>query len=734
MDVTLLKAPYEISFTGNIMPFIFGISPYGSNERAMNIKLNLRVMVESSLNSGIFTEVNSNSFLPNNSGIIQLDVSTVIHPYLSYLMPKFDTQTTYKSPDQSRRYKLSYYLTIDDSILIASTDTSVYTAVKGGIAMEHWHPSEFFTVNVVTNKMPLHIIAAGELFTQQLPRWLYWIYPSDDAAIQTIKIKAYYDDGSNASYTLPTTITSVKWQVCCAPMGADFVLANLSSVGKIIVKYDVTVTVPANIVIAQILNQNIDYRMFYDTNIILYRNSLGGLETIELKGEQDFEVDNTITQAIRVLPPNIYANNALMGQSMQQSGFDTAKFIGYTGLVNKAVANKMRDFFIAPEKFQMNETGKLIPIVIVGSNVKYYTNRDSVYGIMVTWNQAYQNQYYTPAVLMPITRACPGLEKMVVKQLSFNLLQISYSAPIPYNIVEFEITIGSVVNTYRFTGNTQTVTQTFPNTAVGSGTVNVQIKGRVICNPYAAVVDAGAYITIIIYAVAKTALIANNDFVTLDSGYNDYVPISTNPLTNDYDPEGLAISCIAAGGATHAGGNFTLSSGGAVTYKPPSIYYVGRDYFSYTITDGGTRTATAVYFINVGSYFAGVFAKVTFESIVTDSSGYTTGQIWVSFFSDSGCTTALDVTSLGFNVNYQQQLSTWTSHSNTAYTGVDDSSYVITNTNLTVAGVGTKVKVYDGAIFTGIDTGPDVDNPWLELYNMTSMAFVILPGTGYVGI
>ena len=159
MDVTLLKAPYEISFTGNIMPFIFGISPYGSNERAMNIKLNLRVMVESSLNSGIFTEVNSNSFLPNNSGIIQLDVSTVIHPYLSYLMPKFDTQTTYKSPDQSRRYKLSYYLTIDDSILIASTDTSVYTAVKGGIAMEHWHPSEFFTVNVVTNKMPLHIIS-----------------------------------------------------------------------------------------------------------------------------------------------------------------------------------------------------------------------------------------------------------------------------------------------------------------------------------------------------------------------------------------------------------------------------------------------------------------------------------------------------------------------------------------------------------------------------------------------
>lgn len=734
MEVTLLKKPHEISFTGNTIPFVFSISPYGINERSMNIKLSVRVLIESSYNSGIYTEIKNDSFIPNNSGIIQMDVSTILHPYLEYFMPRFDTPVLYNSDKQSKMYKINWTLTVDDSIVVAATDSDVFTAVKGGIAMEHWHPHEFFTVNVITNKQPLHLPESGSLSTTNLPKWFYWIYPADDGKDQTVKIKAYYDDGSNSTYTFSNTIIAGKWQVCCAPIGTDFIIDNLTSSGKLIVKYEIKVLVDTSTVIAQLLDLYIDYRKFYDTNVIVYRGSLGGLETIELLGAQDFEVDNTINIAQRVLPFSMHYNNALLGQSVQQSAFDIAKYIGYTGYITKASLQKLRDLFISPEKWQINETGKLIPIVIAGKNVKYFSSKDSVYSMSIEWIQAYQNQYYTPSVLLPTTRSCPGMEKLSVKQLNFTTLQISYAMPFPYETAEVEITIGSTVTTHRYKGNTQTILESFSNTATSGSPVSVQVKARVICNEYSDPIEAGGWTTVTISAVEKMALVAVNDFATIDKGFSDYVTLLVNPLLNDYDPESGLVTCVAASGTTHDGGHFTINTGGLVTFKPVSNTYTGRDYFSYTITDG-TRTATAIFYINVGTYYAGVFAKLDFRNITTvlatgHPSGHTDGEVWLSFYSDSTCTTPLDVTSLALTFNYRK---TNYHFSNGWYSAnfQDSGNYDASSsyTDLSCVGTGTEMRIYNGRLITMLRN-------WAVYtkYDYVQDNFTIRTGTGYVAV
>jgi YD repeat-containing protein len=93
--------------------------------------------------------------------------------------------------------------------------------------------------------------------------------------------------------------------------------------------------------------------------------------------------------------------------------------------------------------------------------------------------------------------------------------------------------------------------------------------------------------------VGAHAPIANNDAVSTLLN----TAVSFNPLTNDSDPDGVALSIKSIGTPAHGSATFTGSS---VTYTPANGY-VGGDSFSYTIWDGRVLTATATIAVTVAS-------------------------------------------------------------------------------------------------------------------------------------
>ncbi|WNO10367.1 retention module-containing protein [Teredinibacter sp. KSP-S5-2] len=93
-------------------------------------------------------------------------------------------------------------------------------------------------------------------------------------------------------------------------------------------------------------------------------------------------------------------------------------------------------------------------------------------------------------------------------------------------------------------------------------------------------------------AAVNDAPVAVNDGIT---STNVNAPITLNLLSNDYDVDGDSISFYSV---TANRGTLVVNPDNTITYTPPSDY-VGRDFISYTITDGNGETATSIALVNI---------------------------------------------------------------------------------------------------------------------------------------
>lgn len=726
MEITLIKQPYTVSFSGNPMPFTFALSPYGSNERLINIAVVIRLQAETAYNSNSFSDIKVQTCLPDDAGLVQIDVNTIIHPYLNYYSPKLTLNTPVICNKQFIRYKILYYITVDNKPLGSIAESAIFNAIKGGMAIEQWHPTEFFTNIITANKQPLHFFLPTETITPTEYKWLYWIYPYADNNQQTIECKLFWEDGSTDTIAIANNLFTKQWNVCCTPIGITQILqAIIAAKNMLLVKYSIKIYTDANIIVAEQFFK-VDYRNYTLPTQLIYRNSTGGLETIFIKAQTDFEVDFTVQQAQKVLPPAYFNNTILQAQNIEASIYKTNKFSGYTNYLSREEAERIADFFVSKEKYEVYEN-KLIHIIASPKNVKFFSNKENLISIQIDWQHSYLNQYFTPKNLMPITRSCPALTGFTVKQVNAYILQFMWSMPVPYEDILITVSIpnnagGNDVFESVFSGNTKAVRQSFQNLTFSNTNNTITVTARVICDKQTN--DLGPASTIVLTAHTQSGLIAVDDNYVIAAGYNSGVLLSGSVLLNDYDPDGQPITVIPAASTTNKNGSYSIDASGNITYTPPSSTFNGKDYFQYTIKDAAnTRTATATAYISVGNTPSGVFAKIVLRNTVGygggGNSSSMSGEVWIDFFGDPAGTQPLDITSLGLTINYRQ-----------VEVNIDrDGNSTQNQSNLQITGTLSKVKIYEGELNSS-DFDPSM-GPFAQEYYIN---FIILTGTGYVGI
>lgn len=721
METVLIKQPPEISFSGNPMPYFFSITPYGTIEKAQDIKLIVRVLVESLFGNNNFIEVKVQAFYPNTNGQIKIEIQTLIDPFLEYYTPKLSLIKPAQAFNQRKRYRVQYTLQKDGAIIGDIQSSPILYAIKGGMSYDQWHPSQFFNKNILQDKNPLNFIAVGEKCHVAEKKYLFWIYPFADNKVQTVMIDIMLDDNSIIQYDLPYTIFCGKWGICCVPIG--FNQLNLSAfvpVGKWPVSYSVKVMNADNIAIVAPIVYNIDHRNFYDTYQLLYRNSLGGIDTIRLRGAVDFEADYVRQNAERTVPPSYYSNGNLLAQSIDENAEETPKFKGDTGFLSKASVDKLRDLFLSPQKMEL-ENGKLLPISINNKNVKFFSNKENLYSLQIEWQRAYTNEFYTPIGSITDNQTCPAVENFIVKQLNKKLLQIMYSLVMPYERIEVQVITSEGTQNFYYTGNYQTVKQTFDN-PIDVGTELITIKARTLCDEEAVPPNVGPFTIIELLISGNSLPIANPDIYNIASGFNSPLILPGSVLTNDYDPDGDNIEVIADAGATTAGGTYSINDAGTVTYTPPNSDYIGADTFIYSIQEtGGGTPVDAIVTINVGVFSGNVFAKIVYRNMqYTNEPGYSQaiGEVWIDFFNNPAGTQVIDVTALGLTFN-------WRNH---YYQQQFEAAFVEADADSSIAGTGTKVKIFDGEIYVY------EDNEAYLYPRINNNIFSVLTGTGYVPI
>lgn len=229
LDVILLKTPYSVAFTGNPMPFAFALAPYGDTERAQVILLQVRVLIEDTYGTNVFTEIHSQNIYPDNNGMVSLDVRTLIDPYLKWFLPKPDmpSGTIKEATEQRKRYKLSYLLQQNSEVIGVTQETGLFLAVKGGLSYESWKPIDFF--NQAEDGQPLHFPVAKNAVLPDQPLFFWWLMPDvpestcipvtiDPVQLADADTSIEYDEYIYVHGSAPITITQI-----IIPDGLDWV-------------------------------------------------------------------------------------------------------------------------------------------------------------------------------------------------------------------------------------------------------------------------------------------------------------------------------------------------------------------------------------------------------------------------------------------------------------------------------------------------------------------------------
>ncbi len=98
--------------------------------------------------------------------------------------------------------------------------------------------------------------------------------------------------------------------------------------------------------------------------------------------------------------------------------------------------------------------------------------------------------------------------------------------------------------------------------------------------------------------VAAALPTANADAYTATVGTPLTVPAATGVLSNDTDPNGLALTAAVATQPTH--GTLTLNADGSLTYTP-TAGYIGTDTFTYQAADSAGQSTPTTVTVNVQS-------------------------------------------------------------------------------------------------------------------------------------
>ena len=730
MQIILVKQPYEVSFSGNPIPYLFSLSPYTDREESQNLRIVIGVQVEQAFSSGIFDEVKTQTFFPDADGGIVFDISSILHPYLEYFIPPLSLDQPVFATGQYKRYQLSYYLTKDNIPLTVKVVTGPQLVIKGGMPYQDWNPVDFFEQVIQGGRPWLQFETPGEKVQLLDTRYLFFLCPFDVDPAGPIPIINYEMQVPAVGGSIAINCFAFKkWEIICIPATIDKIPGLLSqlSAGDSVSSYTVNFSTSSGLSVTY--TYVVDQRNLYNGHTILYRTSCGGIETFTLRGQVDMEAEYSRENITKINPPIYYANQNLLAQQQELHNEETEKYAGDTGFVSKPVMMKLRDLLLSVQKWEF-VGGKLIPVVSVQKNVKFFSNKDNLVSMQLEWQRAFTNSSNTPAGLIPGGLSCPAVETFIVGQLNKTTLEIYYALRVPYDRVEITVQCvpTGVTATYLFNGNSgRVLVPAVSDPANETGLPYYKlVSARTVCDELHNSYGPNWDINIV---VDNSTPVAINHTYSINKGFSTPVVLETNLLDGCYDPDDDPIQAVPELSGIHGdmGGLFVINDVGYCYYTPPSPSFTGTEICPYQIREvGGSTLASANMIVLVGNGIKTIYVKIVTTNSITSLTdtpptkvAKTTCKTWVYFYSDAAGTVATDVTGLRLIINFNKYLQE-------EVRGTPLPTYVI---KMTVAATGTRTLVADGEVYYR-----DWYYPFGSSNEVRNTSYLVQYGAGYVAI
>lgn len=456
MAIVINKRPSKITWTGN--PCNYELYSAAADADA-TIYFEVRLMYK--YVSGSYTEAVRFPVFPKD-GLAQVDVKDLIHGILNHGLPPFTGTETdvYIAPEQTGFFYLSFREVTGSATLFDNSEVDYERlAVKGGLSYQKWRGNAFwddYADVTAPSTFPFFTWqksgrSAG--LTERM--YLAWLNYTDVAAADLVaRVTVYYTDGTNsADGDKDIALTgAVKNKIIYIPTGAEQLALDAIDITKTIYYWVVRVyDISGGSPVAYSGNYTYyaDYRQDYNNTVLHYRNSLGGLDSVMIRGviEQNLDYSNELVTVVTGY--NYYDGSSIAAQQRMIESRERLLYKGDIGFTDKDEQDRLRDAHLQREVWWCVSL-KWWPVINATGNFRKTTSADMLWNMPFEWMLGTPpDKYYTPSDAATgnasvNTNVCSGTVSGVTVTKTLNVSDAD---------IEFDATVtGATQFTYQVLG------------------------------------------------------------------------------------------------------------------------------------------------------------------------------------------------------------------------------------------------------------------------------------------
>lgn len=394
MAYQLMERPHRYSYSKNPVRYFFNITNPDTPGCALEVELYIQ-----DIDGDTGTLINSVTLYPNSDGEVYFYCEDMLDAYLDWQLPDLADNDVVAVKSQIKKYWIRYrqVSAFNTVPAWATEENNIRLVIKGGVAKEKFSRNNFFVNYLVDEKAFLTWLPENHLIGAEERRYLTYFHNSEDLSPELfLKARTVYVDGTQETATKSFPALS-ETRLFHVPAGiAQLGLLDLHP-DKQLWYYSVSVEDAGGNVFANPYRLNVDYRQFYDVFSFVYHNSLGGVDTVRVKGDYDIEVtrDFTETQSVLSYDYDFATTLPIENGAINITHYDVYK--GDVGWLNTSIMqDALKDMLLSGSVYRV-VFGRWLPVMHLQKTQKMRAKEDTKWSFELQWRYTYDNTQYTPA-------------------------------------------------------------------------------------------------------------------------------------------------------------------------------------------------------------------------------------------------------------------------------------------------------------------------------------------------
>lgn len=402
--IEIKKRPYSYNWSGN--PAFYELNSLAAAADAeMYFEVEIYFKHVNELTFNLLTTLE----LYPAGGTAKLNIADILNSELDYDVPEFhgNEKLVYECSSQSGLFYIRYREIDPDGIVDPPWNTdsgNTLIIVKGGIDYMSFRGDNYWTNYFEVNKPFLTWQRSGRMAGPTERMYLAWLNHIGQATAANIKVRIIvtWTDGTTtqaADQVMSSEVLLVANAIYFIPCGAAQWGLQALNPAKKIYKWMVQVQDLTDdpVALSEVFTFYHDNNSDYNDVTLHYRNSLGGLDSVRVRGVIEEKLNFDYKEEEKYVEADYYSGKTVSGRRVISNSKETVLYSGDVGHLPKKDQDRLRDMHLQREVWR-EVRKKWLPVNLVTGNFTQRSSDSNLFSMPVEWTMAHNgDNFYTPA-------------------------------------------------------------------------------------------------------------------------------------------------------------------------------------------------------------------------------------------------------------------------------------------------------------------------------------------------